>query len=249
MEAPPPEENFFHFMLLDSEGETVDANMEVSPRRIEKGLKADEPTIAWTNSNAGSECYITFGLRFKRNLPPTKEKQASRPRIAAILLEMPVGFEHLINSIRDVRTLNNRFPLLPCKDSYCPWAEYDHNSNAGSFFNNSTEATRDFSRLRIVRDETQTVPADSFSWAFPVRVPVEMPRENFWSLSLCSDPACREAHTDMTIVSFVLIGFYHGEESKTVPFNPIPAASVAHEQSSLWLSLCLCVLAVVLHWH
>merc|ERR1719161_680437 len=226
---PPPEDNEFHFMILDSEGDTIDANMEVAPRRIERGLKVDEPMMAWTNSIAGAECYITFGLRFKRNLPPTREKQASRPRIAALLLEMPEGFEHLIKSIRDVRTLNNRFPLLPCEDSYCPWAEYDHVSNEGSFFDNSTTANRDFRRIRIVRYETQTVPADSFSWAFPVRVPTEMPRENFWILSLCKDPACTEAHTDLTVVSFVLGGFDHGEVSKTIPFNPTPV-SVANQK-------------------
>jgi len=226
-EAAPPDEDLFRFMVLDSEGSVVDANMEVPTLPIQYSLKVYSPLMAWTASHAGAESYITFGLRFKRNLSPTAEKQAARPRIAALLLEMPEGFEHLIRDIRDVRNLNNKFPLMPCQDDVCPWAHYDSTAMEGSYFNNGTVPVRDFRRLRIVRDETRTVPADSFRWAFPVRVPAVVPRENFWHLSLCSDPECRIANGAGVVVSFVLVGFNHGQVSTAPPFDPNPPTSQA----------------------
>jgi len=177
-------------------------------------LQSDQALLEWTANAAGAKAIITFGFRLKRRIPPSGQILGAQAggdaavRVAALLLEMPAGFEHVITSKDDVKNLNSEFPVA--KASGQRWAEYDTNSTIGSFFAGDSASRR---LLRIIRDQSKAVPVGTYGFSLPVRVPMVMPRENIWHLSLCSGGTCSSVDDANVVISFVLPGFIHGEMS------------------------------------
>lgn len=214
-------EGFFKVLLLEGDVSSgslrvADSNMEVPAQEVQTLLlRAQQPALAWTFSRPLSEPFITISIKFDRTLPEGWEPL----RMAALLVEFPQGFQHVIAGPSDVRNLNPEFPHPE------EWAEYDdatNNDNDTSIFGGGV--SRDLRKLRILRDEAQRVPAGVYKWSFPVSIPLVLPTENLWRLSLCRSPACGSTD-DPTgasgiLVAFPIPGFVHGEVSGEAAFDP-----------------------------
>jgi len=217
---------YFQVLLLDRSEKVVDSNMKVASIPVQPpDLQMDRTFIAWTSSSPGQEALVGFGFRMKRSLPPTStaaQAAVGQPlRVAAVLLSMPQGFQHMISSPDEVRSFNGDFPLLVSSENPGePWAQYDTNSTIGSYFTAGNTAGRNFRLLRILRDETQRVPVGNYEFTLPVQIPMSMPRDNVWHISLCSSATCSSVDDASVVVSFVIPGFELGEASEQKVSEP-----------------------------
>merc|ERR1712176_769867 len=93
----------------------------------------------------------------------------------------------------DVQNMNRKFPVAAGQD----WA-YTMEPNAIKIYLDDS-------------DDSTTVFADTYRFSFPVQVPTEIPANNIWFVSLCSDRMCSAPGDRNTIVSFPMDGFDLGE--------------------------------------
>jgi len=206
-------------------GRVVDANMMVAAQPVQSLLlRVQQPVLSWTFSRPSSEPYVTFRVNFERSLPAGQDVV----RFAAVLLQIPEGFFHVITSPLDVVNLNSRFPLMQ------DWVQFDRRGMAASYFGPDLDPRK----VRILRDETKRVPAGTMGWAFPVSVPLRLPADNIWRLALCSVPSCNSTNDTPSIaVSFVIPGFLHNEVSVVQGYDPESLYSFARRSGSrcIWL--------------
>jgi hypothetical protein len=234
-------DSMFRILLLDSSDAVLDADMEVPAIPVQSPLlQTNQAVLEWTSSAKGAETTITFGFRLKRSIPSSGQAGGTQVvgeqpiQVAALLLEMPAGFQHLIAVKEDVRNLNSEFPVANRWGRQ--WAEFDSNSTVGSFFAASQETGHNLRLLRIVRDQSQRVPVGSYAFRLPVRVPAVMPRDNVWHLSLCSVATCSSVDDASILISFVLPGFQHGEAPpETQLIAPLQSASPRRASLALFM--------------
>merc|ERR1719379_479051 len=127
-----------------------------------------DPTLSWTNAEPGADTIITFGFTFTKGYNKLK----------AVLLNFPEKFIHDVQRPTEVHNLNPAFRVRAGQD----WAD-----------------TSFTDRLKILMDDsdsTTTVEAGTYTFKFPALVPcctnAEMPKNNVWYLSLCSDVSCQQ---------------------------------------------------------
>jgi hypothetical protein len=241
---------FFRILLLDSAEDILDANAEIPAMPVQTPLlQTDQSFLEWTSSDPGATTTITFGFRLKRSLPPSGQTSGSQAgenqliQVAALLLEMPFGFQHLITVKEDVKNLNNEFPVAESSGA-SSWAEYDSNSTIGSVFDEDIQPGHNLRLLRIIRDQSQRVPVGTYGFSLPVRVPVAMPPDNVWHLSLCSAVTCSSVDDAGVMISFILPGFRHGEVPPTAKIATGLLSSSHRPAFTRWVSLLILALQV-----
>jgi len=235
-------DSFFRVLLLDATDKVLDSDTEVPAKPVQSPqLQSDQSFLQWTSSAQGAETVITFGFRLKRSIPAfggATIAGAQPVQVAALLLEMPAGFQHLITVKEDVKNLNNEFPLPKGSER---WAEYDSNGTIGSFFGQSVHNPR---LLRILRDQSQRVPVGTYGFSLPVRIPVAMPRDNVWHLSLCSAASCSSQDDASVVISFVLAGFKHGEASLVSKVFTVEESASLQQAVPSWMLLPVLILVM-----
>jgi len=233
-------EQYFRVSILDGTNAVLASNTEVPATLVVSSLlQIDQALLAWTSSIAGSESLITFGFKLKRSIPPSGQSggggvfNGTHPvRVAALLLTMPNGFAQSISVNEDVKN-DNGFPVPEAVQ----WADWDTTAASGTVFATGGNGNDQMNKLRILRDETRSVPVGTFTFQLPVIVPVTMPAENIWYVSLCSTVGCSSIDDSSVVLSFVVPGFVHGELSASA--NAIGTHSFAHgiRPVSLWWTL------------
>jgi hypothetical protein len=210
--------NFFNIIVKNKENHVIDAAYELAGKNL-VSISCQKPSLAWSGSpRTGQRTKVHVGLTFK----------SLTRNVAALLITLPTNFNHDIQASTDVVNLNKKFPVA----SSSSWAD---SSNP--------------SRLRILIDDSNKdvpIPAGTYKFQFPVLIPPNIPPENVWYLSLCSERACYKMDRDeaVIIVSFPIAGFNEGDLS---PTSIRPSAAFGMGGSSArWATLMFsCVLSMV----
>jgi hypothetical protein len=188
--ASKPTPNNFNLVIRDTTKDVVDANYGLAGYDLVK-VPVLSPTLAWSRADPGQTSIITMGITFTSDYDKVK----------AILFTWPPNkFVHQIRKPTDVQNLNRRFPVAASQsDGWAKWYQ---------------------THLRIDMDDTNdntVITADTYSWSFPVLVPVDvMPEINVWYFSLCDDRSCQplpDGSWRGTIINFPMQGFKFGEVS------------------------------------
>mmetsp|Transcript_39061 Transcript_39061/g.110467 ORF Transcript_39061/g.110467 Transcript_39061/m.110467 type:complete len:376 (-) Transcript_39061:14-1141(-) len=157
--------SYFRMLLLEDAEPSptsmvVDSNMMVEAIPVQSLLlRVQQPTMSWTFSRPSSQPYITFRVNLERSLPA-----GNFIPFAAVLIQLPEGFSHVITTPADVVNLNTGFPLALVHKTFLELVDFLWTWNMG-----------------ICRLDSEGV----HGWAFPVSIPLEMPVENIWRVSLC----------------------------------------------------------------
>lgn len=184
VDVPPqtPAINTFDLQILDQDQAVVDAIFGMEGLQV-MNISAGGPSISWSRSDGGQATLITMGLTFSQ---PTVN-------IKVMLISLPETFVHNIQKPTDVLNFNKQFPL----SSGLQWADASY-----------------MDRVRIMLDDTNggaIIPPGTYQFSFPALVPLKMPPNNVWRISLCNDPACNAPTQSSVVVSFPLAGFALGE--------------------------------------
>jgi len=210
--------NFFNIIIKNKENHVIDAAYELPGKNL-VSISSQKPTLAWSGApKTGQRTKVHIGLTFK----------TLTRNVAAILITLPTNFNHDIQASTDVVNLNKKFPVA----SSSSWAD---SSNP--------------SRLRILIDDSNKdvpIPAGTYKWQFPVLIPPNIPPENVWYLSLCSERACYKMDRDeaVIIVSFPVAGFNEGDLSPT-SIRPSSAFGLSGK-TSLIVSVMVSLLGMLL---
>eukprot|EP00930_Biecheleria_cincta_P092360 TRINITY_DN8222_c0_g6_i1.p1 TRINITY_DN8222_c0_g6~~TRINITY_DN8222_c0_g6_i1.p1 ORF type:complete len:3282 (-),score=484.47 TRINITY_DN8222_c0_g6_i1:314-10159(-) len=217
LNLPPetPAKNSFNIIIRDQDNNVVDAVYDLPGMEIQN-IGVSTPFLTWSKSDPGQTTTIEIGLTFTRDTLNVK----------AILLALPDSFIHDVQSPTDFQNLNKRFPVA----SGSKWADY----------------TTFKDRIKVYIDDTAgssgaAIQSGEYRFRFPVLVPPEIGRTNFWSISLCKDTDCETATDEYIIVSFPIAGFKL--------FEPSPGGetqtAVTSPSSTMSLSSAIALLAVV----
>jgi hypothetical protein len=203
--AETPPDNRFNIVIRDQEGLVIDAAYGVEGQPL-LPLPVVDPLFKWNTSVGGEPSQITMGLTFERD----------DINVKAMLISLPAGFIHDIQTWRDIQSLNKRFPVATGN-----WADFSN-----------TELIR--IRVDVVQEDT-VIPAGTYTFNFPVLVPCcsaeEMPDSNVWYLSLCSDQTCWDKEDSSVMVTFPLAGFQLGELSEQTNLSSEGAPRASREIS------------------
>lgn len=198
-DLPPetPYPNLFNIIVQDRDANVVDAAYGI-PGLPMVPLYASSPTLESDRAIPGRTLTVGVGISFDRESSGVK----------ALLITFPDNFLHAIENPTDVQNLNKQFPVASSQE----WADASRGD-----------------RLKIYVDESRdnvTIPPGVYKWTFPVLMPcctdLEMPRNNVWLLSICSDPDCWDPDDSTIIITFPQAGF--SQEA--------PRASIAGAQRS-----------------
>lgn len=179
-DMPPetPEANTFNIIIRDQDNNVMDAAYQMPGQTI-KQIDVSNPTLAWSRADPGQHSIITVGITFDEDTTGVK----------AVLIKLPIMFFHDVQKPTDVQNMNRKFPVAAGQD----WA-YTLEPNAIKIYLDD-------------RDDSTTIPADTYRFSFPVQVPTEIPSNNVWFVSLCLDRMCSAPGDKNTIVSFPMDGF------------------------------------------
>ncbi|CAE6920617.1 unnamed protein product [Symbiodinium sp. CCMP2592] len=162
------------------------------------------PTLRWSSAGANSTGTVSVNLIFQR---PTSA-------IRAVLIQMPVGYSHLLVSVDDIRIIQR---------------------GATSAFPIDQPQTRSTSSITVLLNPGATIAAGGYGFEFPFRMPGEDPIQNIWTVSLCSGVYCDSARHASVITSFAFNGFEIGD----LPTLLRPAVSASSQRLWPWLVLAM----------
>lgn len=186
--AQKPTPNNFNIIIRDRDNRVVDAAYSLAGVEL-VAAPVMSPTLSWSRAEPGQNSIITIGITFKKDYNQVK----------ALLISFPQKFIHAILRPTDVQNLNRRFPVAASQSG--GWAEW---------FQDKLLIYLDDS------DDSTVIAADTYSFNFPVLVPVDnVPKVNVWYFTLCSERTCEQPKGRGTIVSFPLQGFALGEVSSS----------------------------------
>eukprot|EP00928_Gymnodinium_smaydae_P006180 TRINITY_DN12156_c0_g1_i2.p1 TRINITY_DN12156_c0_g1~~TRINITY_DN12156_c0_g1_i2.p1 ORF type:complete len:3246 (-),score=521.31 TRINITY_DN12156_c0_g1_i2:104-8719(-) len=217
VDLPPetPTSNYFNIIIRNKENQVVDAAFQIDGQLI-RNTPVTDPTLSWSNAEPGADTIITVGLTFTQTYTKLK----------ALLLNFPEKFIHDVQRPTEVHNLNKQFRVRAGQE----WAD-----------------TTFTDRLKILLDDsnpTTTVDPDTYQFSFPALVPcctaAEMPRNNVWYLSLCSDYSCKQPGDSSVIITLPMAGFALNELAPNTATN---SASLAQRRyrpsfglfSGLWV--------------
>eukprot|EP00746_Dinoflagellata_sp_MGD_P145127 gnl/MRDRNA2_/MRDRNA2_77775_c0_seq1.p1 gnl/MRDRNA2_/MRDRNA2_77775_c0~~gnl/MRDRNA2_/MRDRNA2_77775_c0_seq1.p1 ORF type:complete len:2163 (+),score=280.86 gnl/MRDRNA2_/MRDRNA2_77775_c0_seq1:891-6491(+) len=195
--AYTPANNKFSILLMNKDGNVVDAAMQFQGEQIVQGLSCRPPTLAFSSSQPKAEAEIHMALVVRELLDPSnpigpvRSIQISVPEYFELVRKMCTGVEGTYDC--SVRNLDG---LVTPEDG---WFHL-------------------YFKDRLVRVDTVdtmvstpvAIPEGTYRVAFYVYLPeFVMPRVNLWKMTLCRDLAC----TDQ-ISTFPVAGFQFGDEEQ-----------------------------------
>lgn len=185
-----PSRNAFDIVILSKDNKVVDAAYGI-PGQPLLLLRVGDPVFTWSNSEATKQSTVTVGFSFFENTTIVK----------ALLISLPEGFVHNVETPAEVNNLNRRFPVAT------NWAQVERKD-----------------RIRVLLDNTREdipIVPGAYGFSFSVLVPPEgsMPRSNVWFLSLCSNRQCWNKEESSALITFPFAGFSLGEVAPQVSVN------------------------------
>jgi len=233
---------YFRIRLLEDADNTalskvVDAATTIPGHEVQSLLlRLKQPTLSWASSKPDSTTTITLRLTFDRALAAGSSVLA----FAAILIELPEDIDHTMTSSSELSNLNSEFPLA--EDG----VQLDAVGSSSTKFGGSAPTLR---KIRLVRDESQAVPAGTHGWVFPIAIPSTMPTANIWYMSLCSDASCTSKDDSSVFTTFAVSGFFLNEVSAVQGYTASSGSSrvwsTSVVESKIW-SLLVVLLALPL---
>jgi hypothetical protein len=201
--------NNFNIIIRDRDNRVVDAAYSLAGVDLFP-VPVLSPTISWSRAEPGQNSIITIGITFSSDYNQVK----------ALLITFPKKFIHAILRPTDVQNLNRRFPVA---------ASQAHDLT----FKDKIKIYLDDS------DDATVIARDTYSWSFPVLVPVDnVPNVNVWYFSLCSERTCETPKGRGTIVSFPMQGFALGEVSPATMKSEASHARPRHGGREAGLARC-----------
>jgi hypothetical protein len=213
--ATTPAMNYFNVIIQDQANSVVDARYALLAQPL-VNMGVEKPSLAWSRADPGQPTMVRIGITF------TEDTQG----LQALLIMLPDNFDHAVVIPIDVQNLNSRFPLTPGFD----WVDYSQPDRIKIFLDDSEDVT--------------TIPADTYTWMFPVMMPVNVPQVNLWFISLCDDRECAQPDDRSVKVSFPLAGFNINEISPEA--LRVTAAYARRSASTAALALSVCSLLALL---
>lgn len=120
--------------------------------------------------------------------------------IEAVLVTLPLGVtpdfsKELLARKRDVKNLNKNFPVATADQ----WADFSGEGEVPAF-------------VKIITEERSglTIEKARYKWEFYVQLPIELPPENIWYVSLCQARQCKNINVEPASaipVTFPIQGF------------------------------------------
>jgi len=209
--------NNFNIIIRDRDNRVVDAAYALPGVDLFL-VPVTSPTLSWSRAEPGQNSVITIGITFTSDYNQVK----------ALLVTFPKKFSQAIRFPTDVHNLNRRFPVAASQSG--GWAEWFQD------------------RIKIYLDDSDdatVIARDTYSWNFPVLVPVDnVPRVNVWYFSLCSERTCETPQGRGTIVSFPMQGFALGEISPAT--LKVSANGARPRSSGLGAAFGICALSALL---
>lgn len=184
VDLPPetPVDNTFSIIIKNQENQVVDAAFQIPGQELVE-ISVESPTLSWSKAVPGQQTIITFGLTFTK---PTM-------RVLALLLNFPDKFIHDVQKPTDVQNLNKAFRVAAGQE----WADTTYTD-----------------RLRVLLDDsdpTTQIPPGTYTFNFPAMVPcctqADMPKNNVWYVSLCSDQNCKQLGDQGIVITMPMAGF------------------------------------------
>jgi len=220
--TPPlvtPVQNQISIVLKDRYGNVRDAAVDMPGVEIQEKLRIAAKPLWWTQSRPGWPSRITCAFEALEPLPDYIV--APNQQISEILISLPSGFTHLVDTITDFTILNDDMPLADGNT----WLDY---------------MAKD--RLRVILNLNQsswtTLKSGIYSFQFQVRVPDPMPIFNVWHISLCRPNfpgGCSRISDPAVLINFAIPGFRIGQEPPGGSSSSSLAASRAVVSSVLFL--------------
>lgn len=201
--AETPTNNVFSIQLFgkDDSHYARDAAINVMGLAIQPGLDLRGEPIEWTRSQPGKLSGVTLGFQVHES--PKSDGNVLKQRIGEILINFPTGFKHQVDALSHVEVsreeLDTNTPTIPGMFLLSPnWLDYTEKD-----------------RLRISLMSPPGVMENGiYKFTFLVQIPVQMPRDNVWTVSLCeANGGCISASDRTVLVVFPIPGFAAGESS------------------------------------
>jgi len=215
--AQKPTPNNFNIIIRDRDNRVVDAAYSL-PGVDLLPAPVSSPTLSWSRAEPGQNSIITVSITFTSDYNLVK----------ALLISFPKKFIHAILRPTDVQNMNRRFPVAASQSG--GWAEWFQD------------------KIRIYLDDSDdatVIARDTYSWSFPVLVPVDnVPKINVWYFTLCSERTCEKPKGRGTIVSFPMQGFALREISSAT--LKVSASSARPQAVGLGTAFASCVLSALL---
>mmetsp|Transcript_142909 Transcript_142909/g.247385 ORF Transcript_142909/g.247385 Transcript_142909/m.247385 type:complete len:2516 (+) Transcript_142909:3-7550(+) len=235
MVEPPlaqPLRNELSIYLKDKNGMVRDAAVDLPGIPIRDKLRIQAMPLVWTQSRAGRATEVTMGFTVVDELPDNIV--APEQQLWTILLTLPVGFVHLVETRLDFQILNEEMNLATPDD--VDFMQKD--------------------RLRIFMNPNQTswltLKSGDYTFKFPALIPELLPVYNVWQLSLCRKDMgpCDRSSAPAVLVNFALPGFGVGEQYVPEPEDEdvIGVANGSVRSSEAMISVMVGALALIL-WH
>jgi len=189
-QAPPngaPAE-FFSVIVRAEDDSVLEASYDLPPRTPLRELKARDARLGWSGTPRAEK-----PTRVKVSINFDEETVGVR----ALLITLPPGMRHDVQSPTNVKNHNKNFPVAPAAD----WID-------------SSQETY----LRVIVNEDygylSPIPAGKYDFEFPILFPSSTASENVWYLSLCASLACSNITTQSAILIpmiFPMPGFREGQ--------------------------------------
>lgn len=212
--AETPAVNEFALTIKDSQGAVRDAARDIPGPQIQSLLRVAQQQLLWTSSRPSRESMVTLGFRVLEELPDVAV--SLEQQVGEILIVMPSGFEHRVNTYKDFTLSSNDMPLLG-EHSAGNWLDLLH---------------RD--RLRLILDLNRSswtrLPVGVYQFRFPIQVPGSLPEFNVWQMALCRPDfgGCLAMSDSAVIVQFAQAGFTFDQESPPGAVTPAAGGAVRH---------------------
>lgn len=197
-----PVDNTWSIIVKNQEDDVVDAAFRIEGQKL-IDIAVDLPMLTWSAATPGQRTMITFGLTFT----------GQTIRVLAFLLSFPLHFHHDVRKPQDVTSLNPKLGLDPQE-----WADVTSRS-----------------RLKFRLDATNpdySIAPGTYRFTFPAKMPccvdADMPRNNVWYVSLCSDQLCFSPDDATVVLTFPISGFALNELAPDAATRMVGSARRQH---------------------
>ncbi|CAD7936810.1 unnamed protein product [Amoebophrya sp. A120] len=196
-----PQNSKFAIMLFhrDDNKFARDAVFSIAPLTLQPGLDLRGRALDWTRAEAGKLSGITLSFEVRES--PKSDGNVIKNRIGEILINFPMGFVHNIDALSHVEVsrqeLDSATTVTPGMFLKTPnWLDYTEKD-----------------RIRISLNSPPGILENGiYQFTFLVTMPMQVPRDNVWTISLCeANGGCISASDKTVLVMFPVPGFALGQ--------------------------------------
>jgi hypothetical protein len=184
---------------------TLDAAIEIEAPSLVVGLFLQNPSLSWISpQQKGETSVVTISISLDRRVEKVK----------AILITLPERYKHDIQHRNQLKNLNRFFPVAIDIE----WRNFENLGWVRILANDGVGEERDF------------LPAGSFSWQFPVRIPKDLPVNMEWYLTMCMNFLCDQPKHDSVLASFPVPNVFPIRDAR--PWGSMATTALAQRQSA-----------------